>query len=87
MFSSARLTRPMLARFRKRSFAKEAKQAFQPPPDAPSGNSSRALWIGALGCGTLLYLFNMDRNDYGISWYADDKTDDSKVPAPRPSEK
>ena len=69
----------------RRQFAKETKQAFQPPPDAPSNNPKYALVIGGIGVTGLIYLFNTERNDYGISWYVDDGTmDESKMPVARP---
>ena len=68
----------------RRCFAQETKQRFEPPPDAPSSNPKTALLIGVVGCVGLAFLFMTERNDYGISWYADEPLDDSKVPVRRP---
>lgn len=68
-----------------RSFAKETKRAYDPPPDAPSKNAKYALFIGVTGLAGLAYLFSLEKNDYGISWYADQTLDESKMPVPRPS--
>jgi hypothetical protein len=69
-----------------RRFAKETKRAFDPPPDAPSNSNMYAIIFGVSGLAGLAYLFSLERNDYGISWYADQNTDASRVPVsvPRP---
>jgi hypothetical protein len=71
----------------KRSFAKETKKPFDPPPGEPSNNSRNAFVIGAIGMVGVVYLFMTERNDYGISWYADQEIDESKMPVARPDAK
>jgi len=34
--------------------------------------------------GGLAFLFSMEKNDYGISWYADQTSDATKVPVAPP---
>jgi len=68
----------------RRFFAQETKRPFEPPPDAPSNNPKTALLIGVVGCAGLAFLFMTERNDYGISWYADEPLDESKMPMSRP---
>jgi hypothetical protein len=67
-----------------RSFAKETKRAYDPPPDAPSSANKYAIFFGVTGMLGLAYLYTREKNDYGISWYADQTLDESKIPVSRP---
>ena len=70
----------------RRGFARETRNPYDPPPDAPSKSGRNAVVIGTVGLGGLAYLFSMERNDYGISWYADGTSDESKLPVTRPKD-
>lgn len=69
-----------------RGLARESKQAYEPPPDAPSTKSDKWRWIIIFGgVGLFGYIYMQPENNYGID-FAGEETDDSKMPVNRPKD-